>query len=317
MNSALDAIPPRLSLQVTRSHAVIAIASILLSIICLAGLYVLAKSTGLPVVSANSHVQSKDLYPIALRDPSTETSLAAELKRAGLHQLHGEDQVLETLKWTMSQTTRVSDNRSVGAWALLQSAKNGEGFICGDLADLLRESLVVLGLNARRVHLLRNLFDVHDTHVAVEVWLDGRWQLFDPTFHITLETENGQRVNAAAAQAWFIRGVGPRVTPRFLGEVPYPARIATYPLRYEAHFNNVFYETKRGVGYFRAAPIVGALFAPEWVYEAPSLKLSHSHVELYRMVYFFFMVVLPLLVLLMVAGLIASLWQSHRVARRR
>jgi hypothetical protein len=270
------------------------------------GMFVLGIITGLPYIVAAEDVDNSSLYPRKLIDPSSAEELRRELERAGLNRLSGEEQVMTTLRWSMSQTSRTSQSDSKGAWALLASAKRGGGFLCGDLADLYRESLLTLGVPARNVILLRNMFDNLDTHVVVEVWLKGRWTVYDPTFHVKLENMNGEGVDAIAARNWFVRNAGSPVHPRFLGEVTYPARLSTYPLRYESLYNNVFIETDRGAGYPRAIPIIGPLFAPKWLYLPSFGGLSDVPIHLYKGIYLSLFFAIPVMVLVLTSYLLRT-----------
>jgi hypothetical protein len=276
-----------------------------------AGIYLLAKSTGLPRISAASELQSAKVYPRELINETDRQELLGELDKHGITRLTNNRKVLATLRWVMSQTTRIEDNPARGSIELLRSVKHGRGFICGDLADLFREALLVQQVPARRIILHRDVFDNFDTHVAVEVWHNNSWQVFDPTFHVTLESSDGRPVGSYTAQAWFIRAKGDPVAIRFLGDVPYPARITNYSVRYEHLFNNVFVESERGSTYLRAVPLVGPFLAPRWHYPAKT-QLSGEATRMYEVLYWTTMVILPSLSL----GALA-LYLSIRIRRSR
>src|SRR5687768_2270813 len=72
----------------------------------------LAKTTGLPVIRSAAAVHAPDVYPPYAFDPSDIPRLRTELAKAGVTDLKGEEQVLAILRWVMSLTTRVEDNRA-------------------------------------------------------------------------------------------------------------------------------------------------------------------------------------------------------------
>lgn len=56
------------------------------------------------------------------------------------------------------------------------------GDYCGDIAARFEERLVRQGYQTRNVQLIA--IPHEKTHVVVEVWVDGRWHAFDPTFNL-------------------------------------------------------------------------------------------------------------------------------------
>lgn len=132
------------------------------------------------------------------------------------------------------------EERTLQILRFVMNDESNKGLLCAGMAQVFRDALLSIGIPARKIVLKRNLFDTFDTHVTVEAWINGKWRIYDPTFHI--------KVNASAYEVrdWELKGKGKPLKIEFLGEVAYPARLETYPLRYEAHFNNVFVELRSG-----------------------------------------------------------------------
>lgn len=83
---------------------------------------------------------------------------------------------------------------------LLKAMQAGKSASCGPIAKVYLEVLHANGIPAREIDLCRNPpFDIWDTHVTVEAFLDGKWVLQDPTFNMCW------KINGAPASAWEIR----------------------------------------------------------------------------------------------------------------
>src|SRR4051812_30860367 len=96
-----------------------------------------------------------------------------------------------TLRWSMDQVTSVEPaSVSTDAEALLKAVRSGEGALCDQMSLLYTAGLASLGLPARTVWLYRNL-PSRDTHSFVEVPLNGKWVILDPTFGVVYEDGQG------------------------------------------------------------------------------------------------------------------------------
>lgn len=138
-----------------------------------------------------------------------------------------------------------AEPRALKTLAAVMNDERNKGLLCAGMAHVYRDALLSQGIQARKVVLKRQRYGREDTHVTVEAWINGKWRIYDPTFHITLKS-NGERIGAFDAQDWVLYGKGKPFTIEFLGDVAYPARVETYHVRYEAHFNNVFVELRSG-----------------------------------------------------------------------
>lgn len=160
--------------------------------------------------------------------------IRAELRRNG-HPGHGR---LDLLRWTMDQVERAEVSNPGSARRALEIARAGGGLSCGPLADIYQHALTVEGYRARRIQLARSLFNMQDTHVTVEVLVDGKWVIFDPTFHLSF-TRNGRLLGAADIHRALRDGTHGGIEPLFHGEVRYPVRVETYYTDWLPLYNNV------------------------------------------------------------------------------
>ena len=158
------------------------------------------------------------------------------------------------------------------------------------------------------------MFDLYDTHQTVEAWVDGKWTLYDPTFHLTLKVD-GKRVGAFEAREWFIKGRGKPVELEFLGEVKYPARVDNYPLRYEILFNNIYVDLDDDMGPIRFIPFVGPWITRNHMYLSSDIGLSTMPQNFYRFLYNIVLIVIPVINLLLFLGMVL-LWRKARCLRQ-
>jgi len=181
-----------------------------------------------------------------------------ERLRQALSHIHGrpEEKTLSVLGWVMNQIPVREDGPLLSSWEMIRNGRNGTGLLCAGMAQIFRDALLSIGIPARKVILKRSVFDITDTHATVEVWINGKWRIYDPTFHVAIRAGD-ERVGASEVREWILHGKGKPVAIEFLGEVAYPARIESYHIRYEAHFNNAFVELRRAYPRF-LQPVVDA-----------------------------------------------------------
>lgn len=283
------------------------VVSLMILVIAMVGL---GYTTQLPRLVSMNGLESPDSY-----DPRLSVEYDREHFRRGLTPMVAkldttEAKVLAILEWVMNQIPKVESRPGKSSWEMVELGRVGGGQICSGMAQLFHDALITQGNPARRVLLQRNVFDVFDTHVTVEAFVDGKWRVYDPTFHVALK-ENGTRIGAYEAQSWLQKIRGTNLAVEFLGDVRYPARTNVYPLRYEAHFNNVYVELKRSHGIVRAIPFIGVWLGPQWAYQGEGSGISTMAQDFYRFLYYGTLVVLPAinLVLLLAMG---YLWRTAR-----
>jgi len=266
---------------------------------------VLQQGIGLQKIVPVDRIRDADQYHRKVFEPTDLPRLREQLHAEGITKLDGEQKVLATLRWVMSQTDKVEHNSSEGGWAVLQSVRRGEGMLCASTAELFRDALLALDVPARKVFLFRDVFG-GDSHATVEAWVKEKWRMYDPTFHIALKTvEGGDRLGILDAQRWFVQGAGREVQFEFLGEVKYPVRLERYYIRYEALLNNVFIELSRGAPFLRYVPWARPWVGPVWGYER-SLgdRARTKHYDVYSWLYYFAMVAVPTLAVALVFGIV-------------
>jgi hypothetical protein len=247
--------------------------------------------------------------------PSDAALFRRELQPALAKAVTTEAKVLITLRWVMNQIPRIEARSANSSWEMVELGRSGGGLICGGMADIFREALLANGIPARRVILQRDIFNVDDSHVTVEAWVDGRWRLYDPTFHIALRS-NGERIGAHEAREHFLKRATHPVEIEFLGDVTYPARVDKYYIRYEPLFDHVFVEVERGVGVLRALPVIGVWLAPQRLYQFDAV-LGMRAEESYRIAYYMTLVALPIANILLLLALWVRWRQSRHLATRQ
>ena len=111
------------------------------------------------------------------------------------------DQAVKLREWTNRLFYKVgNDIITNDPLQILQLMRLKKGAICGNLADLYLGVLHANGFPARLVGLIKAPpLNVWDTHILVEVYVDGRWVLQDPTFNLYWTIDD------KPASAWDIR----------------------------------------------------------------------------------------------------------------
>lgn len=88
-------------------------------------------------------------------------------------------------------------------YASLNSSRNN--MRCGGASSAYVWALEILGIRARTVQLAGAKFlageDVMHTHVTVEMWIDGKWEISDPLFNAAVECSNRPGINLSVPEA--------------------------------------------------------------------------------------------------------------------
>lgn len=260
------------------------------------GLYFVWSATRLPIIRETSpqYLSSPGAYYPKTSVDSDREYFQRELGRELSRYKTQEEKVLYVLRWTMSQFGRVESFSARSSQDLVQHGRSGRGAICGGMAQVFRDALISLGIPARTVQFQRNPFDLFDTHVSVEVWVGGKWRLFDPTFHIALR-QGREYVGAVEARNSLLTGKGQKVEIVFLGEVKYPARIEENYLSFPFYFDNVYFNTNRTSDSLSRWPILSA--ARRWVnyYPSGNQNISNGSQEFYKMLFFLLVILFPII----------------------
>jgi hypothetical protein len=276
-------------------------------------------ATGLPRLVPVNGLESPHAYDSRLAVESDRERFRQELAPVVANLDTSEAKVLAILEWVMNQIPKVENRYAKSSWKMIEHGRAGGGLICAGMAQVFCDALLANGIPARRVFLQRNMFDSQDTHVTVEAWVDGKWRMYDPTFHISFKG-NGTHVGVYEARDWFVKQKGRGIEVQFLGDVRFPARIASYPMRYEVLFNNVFITIRQSYSRAYDIPIFGGFiakaagiwFGPNRGYPVHDSGLSMRAIDFYRYLYYGILVVLPTINLI----LLLAMWLIWRAARR-
>lgn len=287
------------------------VVSLVVFVIAMVGL---GYTTQLPRLVPMNGLDSPDAYDPRLSVESDRERFRRELAPIVAKLDTTEARVLAILEWVMNQIPKVESRSAKSSWQMVELGRADGGLICSGMAQLFHDALITQGIPARRILLQRNVFDVFDTHATVEAFVDGKWRVYDPTFHVALKA-NGARIGAYEEQSWLQKRQGTSVEVEFLGDVRYPARIGAYPIRYEAHFDNVYVELKRSHGIVRAIPFLGVWLGPQWAYQGDGSGLSTMAQDFYRFLYYATMVVLPAINLILLLAM-GHLWRKARRSRQ-
>jgi hypothetical protein len=179
-------------------------------------------------------------------------------------------------------------------------AKAGGGLTCAGMSELFLHALRLQGYKARKLFVVKSIGDPAATHTLVEVFQDGKWVIYDPTFNVSFE-RNGQLLGATDIAKSLLDGSFKTIKPIFYGEVAFKARLETYPIYWLAHFNNVLL-FKYGT-YFSSWFLRNTIHLPLRYWQGPVLYYysptgtPNRYLELLNWFYFFFICVGALLFL--------------------
>lgn len=201
---------------------------------------------------------------------------------------------INALIWTMNQVGRIGPNKnSANSEALLKSVRAGEGALCADMAILYENVLSALGLPSRKVWLYRDFFERYDIHVTVEVLLQNKWVIMDPTFGVSFMNSVGELLSAQELKGYFLTGHTQEVKPVSWGSVAYPARLENYYLNYWPLYNNVFI-SERKTNFFSRIPPFCFWLGTKFYYQTLPFE-SDSPIDFMRQLYFGFALLIPIL----------------------
>lgn len=208
-------------------------------------------------------------------------------------------QYLEALKWTMIQVN-----------------KSGEKVFCATQAKLYQNVLAAVGLPSRRIQLIRNIFDNIDTHVVVEVPIENKWILIDPTFGVTFTDSSGEPLAAQEINAYLLNGRYHEVKTVFYGANDYPVRWERYPINFLPLFNNVFVIDSYKQTWVESLPGFGIWCGPKMFYEKLPTG-SDIHLKFVQELYFIFIVFIPSLIFLLALFIITTLIRREIIVLKK
>lgn len=158
-----------------------------------------------------------------------------------------EKRALAILTRTMDSVSKVESGFCPTEFDALRQWVKTHGVLCGCMADLYHGYLDRAGIPNRVVNFAAGLGAPADTHATVEVALNGKWVILDPTFHVRF-WHDGQPLGARDLMNLYYRHETNQILAQFLGDVTYPARIEKYYIDYRLLPQHVYYVVGNGIG---------------------------------------------------------------------
>jgi hypothetical protein len=216
---------------------------------------------------------------------------------------------LVLLRGVMNAVHKVEDFHSRDFPTLWNHVAAGGGLLCRGMADLYYHALRRNGVEARRVRLARNLLEPFDTHQTVEVFQEGKWRIYDPTFNVSFQ-RGGSLLGAQEIHDSLLAGTTADIQPVFHGEVSYPARLDRYYVHWLPLFDNVFVLDVPTTAAFALLPPWRYWLGPRGYYEQTGA--NDKHFALLDRVYFTVVALVPITVIALGGGLLLAAWRRRR-----
>lgn len=197
-------------------------------------------------------------------------------------------------------------SRDIGA--LFRHVTAGGGTGCSGMADLYLAILQANGIKSRRVAIMRDLYGIWDSHVTVEVFLDGKWVIADPTFHVNF-VKDGKLLGAQDIKDFIYQGEIHLVQEVFLGEVAYPPRLESYYINWKSLFSNVFVMDFPVESRFASLPPFRYWLGPRYFYQE-GFGNKAIHIHFHQDLYMAIVVILPIAILGLGTALLV-LWAAR------
>lgn len=198
------------------------------------------------------------------------------------------------LEQVMNEVSQAEDFAASDVNAIYDHVQQGGGLICTGMATFYSTALQANHIEARRVVLKRDQFDIYDTHTTVEVLVDGRWVIFDPTFNVSF-TKNGRLIGAQAVTAALFDGTFNEIEPVFYGDVSYPVRLGDYYMHWLLLFNNVFVADVPNRDVIAKLPPFRYWWGPVYYFEESTFQQGF-HYQFQNQLYFWLVVVVPAMI---------------------
>jgi hypothetical protein len=235
-----------------------------------------------------------------------------------------ERRALSVLMRTMNSVSKVEGGFCPVEFTALRQWVRTHGVLCGGMAYLYHGYLDQAGIPNRIARFATGPAPSANAHVTVEVALNGRWVLLDPTFHVRF-WHNGRALSARDMMNLYYRHESSHIQTQFMGDVLYPVRIEVYYidyflltqyLYYVEHTNLIsenFFDKRRSYG-----PIIRSLYEPiiyfyqKSLYALPdNLAISHEMIRQYHIatkLYFISSVAIPVFIFIIFVGAIVIIF---------
>ncbi len=191
------------------------------------------------------------------------------------------------------------------------NAKLGGGLTCNGMSELFLYALCLQGYKARKLFVVKSIGDPFATHTLVEVFQNGKWIIYDPTFNVSFQRD-GQLLGAIDIANSLLDGSFKKIESVFYGEVAYKARLETYPIYWLAHFNNIL--MFQYGSYSSSWLIRNTIELPFRYWSGPVLYyysqsgVSNRYLDIINWVYFFFICIGPALFFVLLIFFLVSLF---------
>ena len=219
-----------------------------------------------------------------LGTPFEQKNLFKQINLENFNVKSDEEKVIAILQWIMNQVKKVEPEESNSPYKILINAqKENKGALCSGMARIFFESLTVSGLPARLILLNRNIFDNYDSHVTVEVFINGKWRIYDPTFNVSFKNSNNDdKLSAQEISKLLVSGKSNEIIPVFYGNVAYPPRLENFYINYYSVCNNVFVIQNVPKHFFYKLPIFHYLKGTVLAYQKNGMDWHIKFIRLCR-----------------------------------
>ena len=180
-----------------------------------------------------------------------------------------------------------------------KTAEQGGVLNCNGMAELFLHALHLQKIPARKVFINTNFGDFYSSHTLIEVLQDGKWVIFDPTFHVSFLYK--QTLLGVQEMVELIKsGNYTEIKPLFYGQVRYPIRLETYPIHWLSLYNNILiFDAQNWSSHSKLYKLTFGFFLRYWIgpcmfYYAPSGL--NSYLDLLNTLYLCATCLIPLFV---------------------
>ncbi len=200
---------------------------------------------------------------------------------------------LDLMESLMNKVNKIEANSGLNSASyLFDRVKGGHGLVCSGMAIIFKHILSEKEFMVRLVALRRTLGGRDATHTNVEILLNDKWVIFDPTFNVTFE-KDGRLIGAQDIHRALLDGSFNEVRPVFHGEVAYPARLKKYYMHYLSLYNNVLIVERAKSIWHRLPPFGYWMGEKYYVQIEKELGQKNEHMYFFNNLNLFFVVLLP------------------------
>lgn len=209
-------------------------------------------------------------------------------------------------EWAMNQATmRGADIDAGTPYNMLTQMREGRGALCGGMASIYQAALSSVGMQARVIQLIRSNLS-EDTHVTVEVLLDNKWVVIDPTFNCYFII-GSEMASATDLHNLLLKNENPKnYEIVYGGIVSYPADFQTYYVDPLVLYNQVFIkeEVVHKSSIFNLLPGFSYDVLPSYVVSDAEKSITSSELMIREFLVITYHFVFPVIAVVSVVALI-------------